>query len=159
MNRGKTVRGLKRCSRCKQLLPKDAFTRQRSKPDGLQAFCRSCQAAYNREYRAKNLDRTAACRRKYLEEYPEKVRASSIASDARQRLKSPKRYRAKSVVNHAIRDGKLIRPETCSVCGRPGRIEGHHEDYSKPLEVTWLCRRCHVARHRILRNEADSDNR
>jgi len=35
----------------------------------------------------------------------------------------------------------------CTVCGAM-KSEAHHEDYSKPLEVTWLCRTCHKAEHR-----------
>lgn len=42
---------------------------------------------------------------------------------------------------------KLKRPNICELCGNTrNRIEGHHEDYSKPLEVLWVCAPCH---HRI----------
>ena len=64
--------------------------------------------------------------------------------------------RAQQAVNRSVRSGRLVRPEVCSSCGETpprnnaGRtaIHGHHEDYSKPLEVVWLCRRCHVAVHK-----------
>jgi hypothetical protein len=46
-------------------------------------------------------------------------------------------------VSNAVRDGRLDRPNRCSRCNEKGRIEGHHEDYSKPLEVIWLCTLCH----------------
>lgn len=55
---------------------------------------------------------------------------------------------ARYAVLVAIRTGTLIRPETCSRCGVQCRPDAHHEDYSKPLEVEWLCRRCHLAEHR-----------
>lgn len=43
----------------------------------------------------------------------------------------------------AIKSGKLLRPDACDKCGQGGRIEAHHDDYSKPLEVRWLCVPCH----------------
>lgn len=38
----------------------------------------------------------------------------------------------------------MTRPETCEDCGEAAEhIEGHHEDYTRPSEVRWLCRPCH----------------
>jgi len=56
--------------------------------------------------------------------------------------------RAYNAVYHAVKTGKLIRPEVCPKCGCDDRrIQAHHEDYSKPLEVTWLCSGCHADVH------------
>lgn len=54
------------------------------------------------------------------------------------------KYNAGARTRWLVKMGKLIRPETCSKCGLPGKIEGHHDDYSKPEEVRWLCKLCHV---------------
>ena len=35
----------------------------------------------------------------------------------------------------------------CAVCGTTEEIQGHHTDYTKPLEVTWLCRLHHFHAH------------
>ena len=43
--------------------------------------------------------------------------------------------------------GTLIRPTVCSECGQGGKIYGHHTDYTKPLEVVWLCVKCHIKAH------------
>jgi hypothetical protein len=51
-------------------------------------------------------------------------------------------------VGLAIKEGRLVRPLGCSECGREGDIEGHHEDYNKPLEVVWLCIQCHIKRRK-----------
>ncbi len=40
----------------------------------------------------------------------------------------------------------LLEPQPCVVCGDPA--EGHHEDYGRPLDLTWLCRLHHSWRHR-----------
>lgn len=39
-------------------------------------------------------------------------------------------------------------PEKCSECDFKGVVDGHHSDYSKPLEVVWLCRQCHANAHK-----------
>jgi len=53
--------------------------------------------------------------------------------------------RAHKSVMRAVRRG-LISRKPCEECGDP-KSEGHHEDYSKPLEVIWLCRTHHRRRH------------
>lgn len=59
-------------------------------------------------------------------------------------------------VKYAIATGALVRPERCEDCGaKDGKgvdserhtICGHHDDYTKPLVVRWLCVRCHHAFH------------
>lgn len=55
---------------------------------------------------------------------------------------------ANAVAQEAVRRGILTRPESCSACGEPSkRIHGHHPDYMKPLDVRWLCPRCHKSAH------------
>ena len=64
------------------------------------------------------------------------------------RKKFPEKYRATNAINNAIRDGKIIRPEYCEECGKEIKLHGHHDDYSKYLEVRWLCNDCHKQWHR-----------
>jgi len=61
---------------------------------------------------------------------------------------------AHRLVHKAVRSGKLVRPDRCDGCGLERRLEAHHEDYSKPLEVRWLCRSCHRRRHSAQANGA-----
>ena len=65
--------------------------------------------------------------------------------------KNPEKHRAHVVVLCAFRNGSLIR-QPCSVCDNPFG-HAHHEDYSKPLEIVWLCRQCHTKRHQELREK------
>lgn len=63
--------------------------------------------------------------------------------------------RAHSVVLRALKSGELRRGE-CSLKSRggcKGRIEGHHWDYGKPLEVMWVCQQHHMKLHAELRRE------
>lgn len=49
-------------------------------------------------------------------------------------------------MHRAVKEGILVRSCECQECGKIGKTEGHHEDYSKPLEVIWLCRKCHASK-------------
>ncbi len=51
------------------------------------------------------------------------------------------------MLQDAVRAGKIQRASACSNCGTIGKVEGHHEDYARPLDVVWLCRRCHWHHH------------
>lgn len=58
---------------------------------------------------------------------------------------NPERVRAHRLTHKAIRLGQLVR-QPCEKCGAQ-RADAHHSDYAKPLEVRWLCRRCHNHLH------------
>jgi hypothetical protein len=51
--------------------------------------------------------------------------------------------RARTAIYRAIKKGVLIRPTACSACNSIAPIEAAHTDYTRPLEITWLCRTCH----------------
>ncbi len=58
------------------------------------------------------------------------------------------RQRARWSVKRAIKSGKLFRPNACQKCGCECHPDAHHCDYSKPIEVMWLCKSCHVEWHK-----------
>jgi hypothetical protein len=57
------------------------------------------------------------------------------------------RIRANGFVNMRLRRGFFEKPKACMKCGKVGRLDSHHTDYSKPEEVYWLCRSCHMTAH------------
>lgn len=59
---------------------------------------------------------------------------------------SPEMSYAHRLVAKAIKDGELVK-QPCEVCGQV-RVEAHHEDYDKPLEVKWFCVKHHRRVHR-----------
>ena len=71
-----------------------------------------------------------------------------IASINRYENKYPERVKAKNLLASAIRYGKKKKGCCCEKCGSTEKIEGHHNDYSKPLDVMWLCNSCHVGLRR-----------
>jgi hypothetical protein len=61
------------------------------------------------------------------------------------REKTKLRKKAYKALENAIKSGK-VKPCPCEICGK--KAGGHHEDYSKPLEVRWLCPQHHKDVHR-----------
>jgi hypothetical protein len=64
----------------------------------------------------------------------------------------PEKVAAQTAVSNALRLGKLVR-QPCEVCRDPDS-QAHHDDYSKPLDVRWLCRTHHHAHHVEVRARA-----
>jgi hypothetical protein len=60
----------------------------------------------------------------------------------------PSRIEAKKAMYKAVRDGTLVR-QSCAICGSCYQIHGHHPDHNKPLDVIWLCTRCHGGLSRL----------
>jgi hypothetical protein len=67
---------------------------------------------------------------------------------AEYRLRYPEKERAHNILKNAIRSGKIIKPKKCEICDRTTKVQGHHEDYDKPLEVVWMCGSCHSLYHK-----------
>jgi hypothetical protein len=55
--------------------------------------------------------------------------------------------KAHAAVYNALRRGDLVRPTVCSRCFKLCKPQAHHPDYSKPLDVAWLCKQCHTLMH------------
>jgi hypothetical protein len=74
-------------------------------------------------------------------------RQAHLRQNARRwRERHPEAYRAQTAVNNAVRDGRLTR-QACYFCESTKHVHAHHRDYSKPLEVIWLCAKCHHRLH------------
>lgn len=98
--------------------------------------------AQRKQYRLDHKAETAAYKLKVKDKY--KAHRAKVTREWR--LKYPERARAHAIVGRAVRSGKLTKANECARCGAIGRLEAHHEDYSKPLNVIWLCRTCHAIR-------------
>ena len=59
----------------------------------------------------------------------------------------PERVFAREQVKRELIKRTIVRPDNCSKCGKECKPQGHHDDYSRPLDVVWLCRACHRERH------------
>jgi hypothetical protein len=167
-----TTESTKYCWKCKQSKPLDDFGRNRSKSDGLQSECKECVREYNRRYNKKNKEVLLIKMKEYRQSNIDKLRKrgreysrSDKGRTARLRYYAsnkeqfagrvrkhnenhPGRYKARYQFRNAVKLGKIMRPKSCSLCGKRCKPHGHHEDYSKPFDVVWVCRKCHGILHR-----------
>lgn len=95
--------------------------------------CRECLGKIYREYRKANREKLCKNQRKYYKEY---YKANQD------------KVKARTIIRVAYRNGSVPRPDKCSKCGKKCTPEASHNDYSKPLEVEWLCHKCHGRKDR-----------
>jgi hypothetical protein len=139
---------MKPCIRCGAAKPLTEFYTHPRMADGHLNKCKDCTCsdaavAYARKMAdpvAVDAER-ARGREKHRRLYSVGKNWQSPASAVEQ-----KRH-ANIALNNAVRDGRVEKPRACGACGTPGRVQGHHTDYAKPLDVEWLCAKCHRARH------------
>ncbi len=118
----------KECRVCHNSKNINDFYRDKTKRDGYQNSCKKCDN-----------ERTA----KYHQAHPEKPNEVKLAYIA----KFPNRQKARTLVSQAIKKGLLVRKK-CEIC-ESDKSQAHHDDYTKPLDVRWLCSLHHIQWHQI----------
>lgn len=130
------------CVKCGTL-----FVTTPSKWSSFNHQCNSCSSVYRNAWRGANRQSVRVNRRRWYKANKEKMKKFQQhyrqMHPVRPKKVSIEAQRAHSLVLEAMRSGKLKKPTTCERCGQRGIIDGHHEDYAKPLVVIWLCRPCH----------------
>lgn len=122
------------CNPCRAKRERD----RRETPTGRANYRKACQ-----KYYAKNIEFFAEKTARYFRENPGYMKDY--------RGKHPVEAAARHMVNAAIGTGKLVRPDSCEACGQEAKIQAHHDDYSRPHDVRWLCVPCHAEHHRLER--------
>ncbi len=103
------------------------------------------------EWRRNQPERAREAARRWRREHPEydheahRLTPRDNAARSKSYAKNnPEKVAAHNAVYRAVQAGHLT-PGGCEKCG--ASAEAHHDDYSKPLEVRWLCRRHHREHH------------
>lgn len=125
-----------KCSKCKNFLPETELVKYSKTPKKGGGFyqyyrCNPCNTEKMREYYK-------------TEEGRKKVSQAVYRSVDKLRNKQ----NARSLLNWYLKKGKISKVQC--YCGNK-KTEAHHPDYSKPLEVIWLCRKHHSLLHREMR--------
>jgi hypothetical protein len=133
---------MKRCFKCEKEKELADFYPHKQMKDGHLNKCKECTKKDEKERRIRDSERV-----RKMERERKSKRPVDPEVNRRRRNANPAKYKAQTAVGNALRDGKIIRPESCEVCGVAGEVHGHHADYSVPLGVVWVCVKCHSALH------------
>ena len=104
-----------------------------------------------KEYRENNREKHREYSRKYTEANREKINEKKRKKNSEDRVHATIEGRARKQVWNATKKGILTRPKRCQMCSVECKLEAHHADYNRPLEVIWVCRLCHGGIHIALR--------
>jgi hypothetical protein len=151
---------IKTCFKCKAEKAVTEFYKHSAMADGYLGKCKECtkldtinnrrdKLEYYTDYdkhRAMQPHRVAA-RHQYQQ--TDAGKAACFRAREKWQISNPVKRKASEQVNNAVRDRRIAKPVACEACSKTGcRIHGHHDDYSKPLSVRWLCPACHNSWHR-----------
>lgn len=148
------------CFKCGAQKPIKEFYKHKQMADGHLNKCKDCtKSDVSRNYREnidhyKDYERGRAMAPHRIEARAEYMATESgkiahAKASARWTKRNPVKRLANMMVGNAVRDGRLVKPQSCEDCkSTPKRLHGHHDDYAMPLKVRWLCPGCHNKWHK-----------
>lgn len=146
----------KKCRVCGHRKNIKMFNNDKKNPDGKSYRCKECKKFTTAEYYKKNrlniIEKAAEYynqNREYCLNYRKKWRIKNKAKHStwveRWRQNNLHKKYAHGVLERAVAKGIVLRG-VCEICGKD-KVDGHHDNYSKPLSVRWLCRKHHKEYH------------
>ncbi len=146
----------KMCKRCNINKPLSEYYAHPRMADGHLNFCKDCTKIRVKKYSktengilVEKKRRFNIKRREWHREYArnKRVKSPELIKEYQDRWHSkyPKRKYASTVVQRALKKG-ILKRKPCEICGKK-KVEGHHDDYTKPLNVRWLCKLHHMEVH------------
>jgi hypothetical protein len=136
---------VKICCQCKQEKALDSFYNDKNSKDGKGRLCKVCRAINGRNEQSK--------RSLYNKEYKKRDYVKEKDKNKFKKLRKKKDIRsmARAILQKNVARLSIKKPSKCSIClenFNENKIQGHHEDYTKPLDVIWCCRLCHEKLHK-----------
>lgn len=105
------------------------------------------QRAYSARWRAANIEQARESEKNRSMNRHKRNKAAINEKRREYYANNLEKFRAKAKVRNAIKYGRLVRPSKCEAklacCMGDGKIEAHHSDYARPLDVIWVCKSCH----------------
>ena len=156
------------CRKCRKTKPLDEFYKKRGKRVAwiYGGLCKKCDCqrvreryhanrasirSQQRDYYQGNSGHIKARTKQYREDHREEVGRKQKAYAALHKTERS----AQNKMTKALARGDIVK-QPCETCGATTNIDGHHDDYSKPLEVKWLCKVCHRRHHGDIKTQEKS---
>lgn len=150
------------CRGCGKELPIDQFYKHSQMVDGYLNYCKDCVKNRIKKHRKENqeyfreydfyrnrTEKRREWKKKYIKdnEVGKKYRESKRIYLQNRRHTIDGYDKCHNALDRAVLRKQIIRPNNCQVCGKKSKVMGHHCDYSKPLNVVWMCSTCHGLYH------------
>ena len=134
----------KQCPRCCTVKPADEFHRNKQRKDGLTVYCKPCGRTLASTFGKTPIGRVK--NREARKKYNASEHGRTLNGEYAAIYNKEQRHKKRAHLQcwRAVKEGTLARLP-CEVCGATEKIKAHHEDYNKPLDVHWLCRKHHIA--------------
>jgi len=151
----------KTCFKCGESKPLTEFYKHPKMADGRVNKCKECNKKDVQKNYRENIDNITKYERKRAN-LPHRVQAREDYAKTEQGLiagnkakkawigRNPEKRQAQIILGNAVRSGK-IKKKPCEFCESTHRVHGHHDDYSKPLDVIWMCPQCHKDYHKSIK--------
>lgn len=124
--------------------------------------CKDCCSRRRRENYEENKKQILEDRKKYYRENKEKFAnyVSKYQKNSpkyrqyqnkyliKKRKSYDQKFLSRQIVQLALKGKMIFKPSKCTKCENAERIEAHHEDYSRPLDIIWVCYQCHRQIHK-----------
>ena len=129
---------MKVCRGCGKLKNINQFYKHPAMKDGHLNYCIECKREYAR-WQIGTPKKLASSRR-----WNQKNMSKIAAQSKIWAKNNPEKRKAHWILWYAIKKGEITKGTICQKCSKSNtQINAHHYDYSKPLEVIWVCRQCH----------------
>lgn len=126
----------KKCSRCHETKFLEHFYKDKTAFDGYSYWCKLCSEECKATWTENNRERVRELHKRHRQTHKYKERMSA----------REEKTKCVDIANAAERSGR-IKKKPCEVCDSLDAHK-HHDDYSKPLDVRFLCRKHHVEFHK-----------
>lgn len=158
----------KKCFKCLKVKDLKQFYAHPRMADGHLNKCKSCAKSDVQKHRSENLERIQDYDRNRpnqdeRREVNRRLREIRISTPEGRRqewariadwaARNRHKRKAQWTVGNAVKRGLVANGASCERCGATELLHAHHEDYTKPLEINWLCRVCHGKRHKEINHE------